>query len=226
MQLPNLVTPLALPELAVAFNAAWRALFGVSPSRNTVLTLLAQTAHQTGQWSTVHAFNIAAISSEEGDGRDFTFHRCRKMQPNGASVWVEPPAKGTRFRAYRTLLEGAIDHLAFLRKNYAAAWSPLVEGKPRAFVAALKGSGYFPEGEATYARSVGVLFGAYNARLPLLVPELELDALSERVQRLVAMTLHDLEPAAVPLLELVDDLEPVVHDTEPAPPPSLDDDDL
>jgi hypothetical protein len=234
-ELQNVITPITATELASALDAAWVALFGSSPSRNTLLVLLAQSAHETGKWASIHCFNIGNVKSVEGDGRDYTYFRCREKKPTGETVWLEPKHPGTRFRAYRTLAEAAIDHLSFLRgmKRYAAAWEALVEGKPREFVSALKAGGYFTDGEDIYARAVGRFFAEFNGALPILVPELEVDdALAKRAQGLVALSLHELgdqfvkraapapsaPPAPVAALELEDEEPEPVSDTERPPP--------
>jgi hypothetical protein len=220
-QLPDVITPITALELAVALNTAWHKLFDALPSRDTILILVAQSAHENWKWKPVHCFNIGNIRSFDGDDRDYTFFRCRETKRNGETVWRDPPHPRTRHRAYPTLVAAAVDYLAFLQadKRYAAAWDPLVEGKPRAFVAAFKAGA---DDEGPYARELGKLFGEFNLELPIPLPELVVDdaELGGDVARPERPPILETPPPPPIVLEdEPGDLEPDVHDTEPAPPP-------
>lgn len=206
--LPNVLTPITAVELAGALVAAWRSLFDAMPARASVLILVAQSAHETGRWRATHCFNIGNVKSREGDGRDYTMFRCREVV-GGKTVFFDPPHPATRFRAFRTLGEGAIDHLGFLRgsKRYADAWSEIEAGHPYGFAEALKRGGYYTDPVAIYARALGLFFAEFDRALPaeLEPPALD-DATALRTQALVALSLRDLAG------------EFVSRDTDPAPP--------
>jgi flagellum-specific peptidoglycan hydrolase FlgJ len=168
---------------------------------------MAQSALETGRWKHCHCWNLGNVKSSFGDGRDFTFFRCNEVL-SGKTVWFDPPHPYTRFRAFRTLAEGAVDHLAFLRglTRYKIAWQWVMAGDPHAFVQALKAAGYFTADEAPYERSVASLFNEFS-HLPFDVeprpgtvppPAID-DETRERVLGLVAMcrldlSLRDTEP--------------------------------
>lgn len=193
-QLPNIVTPVNPDELGRALVGAWRNLFGETPSRESILLLLAQSAHETARWVALRCYNIGNVKSVLDDGRDFTFFRCWEML-NGKRVWFDPPHPFCRFRAFRTLEAGAVDHLAFLHgmKRYALAWEQVRRGDPVAFVHAIKAAGYFTDNEESYTRSVKNLFAEF-ALLPFQVAEPELiDAETRReTMAVVALNLRDI----------------------------------
>jgi hypothetical protein len=194
-QLPNVINQITAPELASALVNAWRKLFDTAPARATVLLLLAQSAHETGKWKKgLHCWNIGNIKSREGDGRDWTMFRCREVI-GGKTVWFDPPHPATRFRAFRTLAEGAIDHLAFLRgsKRYADAWKAVERGAPTAFAQTLKAGGYYTDPVEVYSRALNSFFKEFDRTLPAeLEPPAIDDETAARAKALVALSLQDL----------------------------------
>ena len=208
--LPNVITPITAAELASALVAAWRSLFAVMPARGSILVLMAQSAHETGKWKKgLHCFNIGNVKSRVDDGRDWTMFRVRERE-NGKDVYYDPPHPATRFRAFRTLAEGAIDHLGFLRgsKRYADAWGEIENGAPHGFAEALKAGGYYTDPVEVYARALGLFFAEFSRTLPAVLEPPPIDeAGAMRAQGLVTLSLRDLAGKFV------------VHDTDPAPPP-------
>jgi hypothetical protein len=211
--LPHTITPVDPAELARALLTAWRDLFGQPPTRAAILTLMAQSAHETGHWRAVHNFNIGNVKSREGDGRDYTNFRCRERE-NGADVWYDPPHPATRFRAFRTLREGVADHLAFLKgsKRYGKAWEALEHGRPYEFAAQLRAGGYYTDPVEVYARGLLRFFDEFDHAIPLmLVPHA--DELDDETK---ARTVAALARSSFELRAEVDDAARA--DTEPAPP--------
>src|SRR6266568_2263174 len=112
-ELPAIRTPCSPEDLALAFCSAWRALLGSAPSRDSILLLLAHSALETGHWKSMMCNNIGNVKSRDGDGRCWTFFRCNEII-GGKVLWFDPPHPVCRFRAFQTLTEGAVDHIAFL----------------------------------------------------------------------------------------------------------------
>jgi hypothetical protein len=222
-EIPNTITPITATELASALVAAWRSLFGHVPSRRSILVLLAQSAHETAEWRAVHCFNIGNVKSIEGDGYDYTYFRCRE-RIDGRDVYLEPPHPATRFRAFRTLAEGTIDHLAFLkgRRRWARAWEAIERGSPAEFAVALKTAGYYTDPVEVYSRRLVAFYKLFDASLPaeLVPPEVDAET-AARAQGLVAMSLHRMAGVFVtgdPNGATCDDDAIATSDTEPAPP--------
>jgi len=203
MELPNAMTVVGAEPLAICLYNAWQKLLGEFPERGAILTLLGFSAHETGRWKACHCWNLGNVKSKEGDGRDHTFFRCWEVE-QGQTVWYNPPHPATRFRAFRTLTEGAVDYLGFLRgsRRYARAWPELALGNPVAFVQALKAGGYFTAPEGPVAASVSSLFREFDKRIAPFdtAPEPDIDdATRERTQALVALSLSELAaPFVVP----------------------------
>lgn len=81
-------------------------------------------------------------------------------------VWFYPSHPACRFRAFRSLDEGAIDHMAMLRRNFASAWPALRSGDPAAYCAALKKANYFTADLDVYTRGVSSLCSSLRSKLP------------------------------------------------------------
>jgi hypothetical protein len=195
-ELPNVITPVDPGALAVELTAAWRALRVETPARESILILVAHSALETGHWKSCHCHNIGNVKSVPGDGRDWTHFRCYEVE-KGKVVWYDPPSPVTRFRAFRTLREGALDHLAFLmsRKRYAAAWQFVLDPDPKEFVRALWDAGYFTAEAEPVAQSVARIFAGYMRTLSFepapVDPELDEETKARTMQR-VQMCLHEL----------------------------------
>lgn len=197
--LPHTITPIPPAELASALLRAWRELFGESPPRPVLLVLMAQSAHETGEWKHVHNYNIGNVKGAEGDGHDWTNFRCRE-RVNGKDVYFDPPHPATRFRAFRTLTEGCVDLLVFLktRKRYAAAWDALLTGDPVAFATALKAGGYYTDPVEVYARGLRFFFNKFDRMVPAEVEPPDLDEWTvANVKAQVALSLDRLRAEAV-----------------------------
>lgn len=218
------ITPITPDAFASALVAGWRTFFGGDAPRQAIVLLMAQSAHETGEWKYVHNFNIGNVKAVEGDGYDWTMFRCREKDKDGKDVWLDPPDPGTRFRAFRSLTEGAIDHLAFLygRPRYAKAWAELATGNPYKFAAALRVAGYYTDSVKVYAGGLERYARQFGASLPA---ELEAHPVDEdtarRAQGLVALSLAALrlrEDFGAEDTESDPDLAVMVADTEPAAP--------
>jgi hypothetical protein len=221
--IPHAITPITPAAFASALVAAWRTYFGGEAPRQAVVLLMAQSAHETAAWKYVHNFNIGNIKAVEGDGYDWTMFRCREKK-DGKDVWLDPPDPGTRFRAFRTLAEGAIDHLAFLygRARYAPAWAELKSGDPWKFATALRAAGYYTDPVEVYAGAVARYARQFGASLPA---ELEAHPVDEetarRAQGLVALSLAAMrlrEDFGAPERGRDPDLAVMVADADPVPP--------
>jgi hypothetical protein len=193
--LPNVLTPIDPEDLADALVHAWRNLLGTTPARESILLLLAQSAHETGRWKSAHCFNIGNVKGRAGDGRDYTQFRCWELV-NGVKMWFDPPHPATRFRAFRSLAEGTVDYLGVLRGRYASAWPAIEAGDPLAFVHLLKVKGYFTDTEENYAKGVVSFVDLYRAQLHFEVrPENDValdDAMKAQIAGQVALSLRDL----------------------------------
>ncbi len=145
-------TPISRAEFARAIQEADRSL-----SKASAGILYGQYALECGQGSACWNWNIGNVKvrREQAEaGRPFVMLPNTWEIENGVRRVYQPPHEQTWFRAYETLSEAMVEHLAFLRRRYASAWAHVLSGDARAFVAALKRGGYFTGDELAYANSV------------------------------------------------------------------------
>jgi hypothetical protein len=151
-----------------ALMAGWQVEWKETPTRDSVLVVLAQTAFETGRWRHgFHNYNVGNIKHlGPNDAHDFTFFACDEDIGGEVKHYV-PDDPACCFRAYPSLAAGVVDLLVFLRAKYASAWSALLTGSPFAFVMALKRGGYFTGPVETYATSVMSLFREFSLSVGL-----------------------------------------------------------
>lgn len=157
-------TPISRDEFARAIQEADPSL-----SKPSAGILYGQYALETGQGSACWNWNIGNVKvkrSQAEAGRPFVMLPNTWEIENGVRKVYQPPHEQTWFRAYDTLAEAMVEHLAFLRRRYAAAWAYVLAGDPRAFVAALKRGQYFSGDEAKYASSVEWFLSAWMRLAP------------------------------------------------------------
>lgn len=176
-------------DMANAIFWAWHRYFGDYPSKATVQVLMAQWALETGEGKSMHNFNVGNVKSREGDGYDYTYFSCwerlsktraeamqaaspgtvkiTKYEPNKAvcKVWFYPKHPACRFRAFKTLEEGLINHLAILsnHKSFKKAWPAVRGGDPRRFAELLKQAGYYTATVQSYLKGVMWWFRVYDS---------------------------------------------------------------
>jgi flagellum-specific peptidoglycan hydrolase FlgJ len=168
-ELPNKITPAALPDVAAALSKAWAALLDETPSQESILVLLAQWTLETGGGHAMHCFNLGNAKSVPGDGRSWCFFRCNEII-GGKAVWFDPPHPQTRFRAFGSLEEGAADYLELLHRRFASAWPAVVAGDPAAFGHDLKAAHYYTADEHAYTALLVRLMGRLRAAIPAPAP--------------------------------------------------------
>lgn len=157
------VTPLTAQDVALAFRSAYETVCGVTPSKECLALLVAQSALETGRWRSIHCFNFGNVKASRDYTGLYCMFRCNEVI-DGKVVWFDPPHPQTFFRAFESAESGAIDHIRFLagRKRYAAAWEAAQAGTPLAFVEMLKKAGYFTADAGPYARAVISLWKEYT----------------------------------------------------------------
>lgn len=184
--IPNALTPIPPASFYTALLYAWTQMNTSArqpaPSHNAVLTVMAQSALETGWWKFCHCFNFGNAKSVEGDGFDYTFFACNEDLPlpvalrlaaasapaepckissqddHNAVIWFYPDHPGCRFRAFTDIDAGMSNYLQMLMKRFSKSWSAACAGDPRLFVKALKAQGYFTAPEKPYEDSVAEIF--------------------------------------------------------------------
>ena len=157
-------TPLSRDTFARAIQVADPSL-----SKASAGILYGQYALETGQGSACWNWNIGNVKvkrSQVEAGMAFVMVPHVWEIENGVRKVYEPPDEQTWFRAYADLGEAMVGHLAFLQRRYAVAWSSVLAGDPRGFVAALKANKYFSGDPVAYANSVAWFQRVWIASAP------------------------------------------------------------
>lgn len=217
-RLDDVLTPVPREDLFRSLWRAWINVVDLPPSRASVHLLLAHWAIETGWGKHMHCFNLGNVKSREGDGRDFCYFECgeelfvrqaEKWQRDTpslvtilrrytigsvtmASVLIRPDHPACRFRAFRSLDEGAVDYLALLRQRFSLAWPFVCAGDPDGFVRALKQQRYFTASADTYATAVRSIFSDLQKNLDVSALPVVSDAQATRLMGLVATTSQEL----------------------------------
>lgn len=172
-RLPPVKTPLTRDAIVNATLIAWPD--PATPTRAAVELVASQIDLETGLKS-CYCFNLGNIKGNPTDPtRCHTSYPCgeelradlyqkncpkagsrivRTYDRNGVpyvSVKLDASHPWSVFRAYRSLSEAMVDHLAFIFAR-PAVWATLATGDAAKFAAALKKAGYYTADEKRYAR--------------------------------------------------------------------------
>jgi flagellum-specific peptidoglycan hydrolase FlgJ len=166
-QVPATKTPVSPADVFAALRAQWIALWGDTPSRGSLLVLVAQWALETDRGAKCIAWNLGNVRWTTGYPSDFCAYETTEVI-KGKTVHVIG-----RFRAFDTLEAGARDYLATLRTEFTKAWAFVLSGDPAGFAHAAKEAGYYTGSEATYAADMTSLFKEFEGELPDLETEVD-----------------------------------------------------
>lgn len=157
-------------QAAYALREAWKRVYGVCPSDNSLAVLWAKSALETGRWKHIHNYNFGNIKKKRAskyskdDGHYFTMYECGEVI-NGKHIIFKPPHYQTHFRAYLTVEDGAEDYIRFVSQNsYKKAWQKVIEGDPKGYSHELKVAGYYTANEEIYTAGVVRLFDEFLKR--------------------------------------------------------------
>ena len=166
-QLPATKTLVSPADVFAALREQWTALWGDTPSRGSLLVLVAQWALETGRGASCIAWNLGNIRWTAGYPSDWCEFPTTEVI-DGATVHVVG-----RFRAFASLEDGARDYLATLRGRFSRAWDCVLMGAPISFALACKRAGYFTADEQEYATALNELYFEFSRTLPDLETEVD-----------------------------------------------------
>lgn len=193
--LPDKLTPATPRELIDALRIAFIELEGVPPTPQCLALHTAQAMLESGRLRSCHnncITNAKASSTYQGY---FSCYRCNEKL-GGRWVYFVPegelvggfgtPLKGpplavpdghpqTRFRAFRTLADGALDHMVLEKRKFPEAYTAARAGDDVGFVHGLKIRTFFTADEAPYLKGVQ---GLQREFLPLCI-----DASADHVEQ-------------------------------------------
>lgn len=164
---PTVGTPVHPGDLYAALKDAWAALMAGEPcKRESLLTMMAQSALETGFWRACWNFNLGNVKHVQGDGQDFYQIRCNEIV-GGKIVWFDPPNPACWFVAYPDLEAAVRDYLVALRGRFRAAWPAVLDGDPARFCHLLKLAGYYTADEGLYTAGVMRCYHQLDATIPV-----------------------------------------------------------
>lgn len=142
-------TPVSMKEMGEALSSAWTKLWGDVPTSKSILILLAHYGIETGNGSSLIAFNVG----NKRTGKGYTGNWVSFM------TWELQGGKRVNqmgdFRAYDTLQEGCMDYLKGLKVgNFAKAWPAVMDGDPVAFATLLRQAKYYTAPLADYVNGM------------------------------------------------------------------------
>lgn len=163
---PTVRTQVAAADLYAAMRTAWQSMMSGEPcSRASLLTMLAQSALETGFWHSCWCNNLGNVKHVSGDGHDFYQIRCNEII-GGHVVWIDPPNPGCSFVAYPDLEAGVRDYLIALRGRFRSAWPAVLAGDPAEFCHQLKLARYYTADEELYTAGVLRCYHQLDAAIP------------------------------------------------------------
>lgn len=194
-RLDALETPLTFPQIARALAEAWKRLEGSDPDIDALALLLAQSALETGNWKKSYCFNLGNAKAGDSWTGDHCFYfadeivsasqaarayaqrarrtdgsaahdvQCKPLRGGQIQVTLWPDHPWCRFRAFRSLEDGANDYVGLLKKRFSSAWPALERGDADSFIGLLKQAGYFTASVDVYLPPVRKLFTKFRKRL-------------------------------------------------------------
>lgn len=206
-------TPVTREQFIRALWEAWAHLFGESPKKESIWVLASQVALETGWCKEMWNFNFGNVKSVDGDGHDYCFFACNEIlktstahsmanaapdiakvtkdRNDGTSIiWFYPKHSGCRFRAFNTLVDGAVDYIGLLHKRFAKSWPAVLAGDPAQFSHQLRAQGYYTADESSYTRTLTSVFHTISQlNVDYTTPPDLTDDQKAKISNLVALTM-------------------------------------
>jgi hypothetical protein len=160
---PAIATPCTPQVMCAALAEAWRRLFASEPKPESLAVLLSQWALETGRGKSCFAWNLgnARPPTTRSDALCCQLTRVSEIL-DGKEYFFLPPSRGSTFRAFESLDQGADFYLNLLHSRFAVAWSAVLRGDPAGYTAALYQAHYFTADTAAYGRTMQALFEEFK----------------------------------------------------------------
>jgi len=152
---PTVATPCTPQVMCAALAAAWLRLFGTEPEPHSLAILLSQWALETGRGKACFCWNIgnARPPTTRGDTLCCQLTHVSEVL-GGVEYFFAPPSRGSTFRAFASLDEGADFYLGLLHSRFASAWPAVLVGDPVGYAQALHAAHYFTADVNQYSHTM------------------------------------------------------------------------
>lgn len=161
---PRVKTPVTAQDVANAIAEVWPSVVAGDPG-SAIGVLVAQSAFETGNWSSIWNYNVGNVAATSGD--------FFQMTANPAPGVTSAQAPHT-WRSYDTLTAAVMDWLTIFVQGYPQALGNAVAGNIPGFVAGLwqgwgRGAHYFQGDDtafAEYLAGVQARYAVYGGTTP------------------------------------------------------------
>lgn len=164
-QVPTVKTPIAIPDLAKSLIKFWQKTYSALPSKETIISMVAQFCHESGSGSHCYNYNLCNIKARDNANMVVEYMALRGTWEiiDGKRVEVPPTNPSSWFRSFPTLDAGAEFYCNFLRNSsrYKLAWAQVEVGDPIQFVQELHKAGYFTDLPDRYTKGVMNYYNKY-----------------------------------------------------------------
>jgi uncharacterized protein YlaN (UPF0358 family) len=147
--------PVTYEQVRAAVAEAFKQVTGAMPSEELADTLAAQAWFESGQTGGLYNYNFGGVKGKGTTGQTALFATHEVI--NGETLAVKD-----FFRAYETLLDGAIDYVKILKGRYQSAIDAAQHGDVEGYVHKLKERGYFTGDEAKYKQFISSIIKAHQ----------------------------------------------------------------
>jgi len=142
-----------------ALAAAWPSVIGGTPSRESLLVLLAQWSLETGNGASMVGWNVGNFKASASSPLWTSF---LTTEYQGGS----PVQMMQNFAAYPNLQAGVSAYLGAMQGHFGGAWQYVLDGDVDGFAQALSDEGYYTAPEATYQAGLEARYNALDAQIP------------------------------------------------------------
>lgn len=184
--LTDKLTVLTPRDAIMSLRVAYLTVEGVAPSPQCLSLHTAQAMLESGRFKSCHNFCFTNAKASATYVGYFTCYRCNEKLADGWHWYVPEgelvggygtPLRGaplavpdghpqTRFRAFKSADEGAVDHMSLEKRKFPEAFTAARGGDVVSFVHGLKQRGFFSADEAPYLAGVSSLAREF---LPLCI---------------------------------------------------------
>jgi flagellum-specific peptidoglycan hydrolase FlgJ len=140
---------------ALCLGVSYHVVTGRTPSSPGLSLLVAQWALETGRGEQMYGYNFGGLKATSGG----VVFATRESHGSAERQLVQ------RFRTYATAMDGAMDFIATLARQFPLAFSALESGDAASYVAALVEDGYFTGDPARYLKAIESLAKEYRRTL-------------------------------------------------------------
>ena len=176
----NKLTKVSKQQMAVALVEGRKGFYGVYPTKQVVAILLSQWALETGRGRYMHCYNIGNIKASKNYKGNYCYYYCSEIVPTRIAnkwkqqygslvkvgkrrgryveVFLYPKHPATKFRAYKSLADGAVDYIELLAKRFRSAMRYAVKGDVEKFSRELHRIGYYTASVDKYTKTMKALY--------------------------------------------------------------------